>query len=343
MDYLTTTAASAVAYKILNTLTNLFKTRFEAPLKAKAEAKAAVIKEEGQHELILLEHENKALEIAELSGFKGVYQTNVKSIIFKAIQLANEMNASPSEEAVDNGWILSFIDGAKNISDEHIQNLWSKILAGEINLPGSFSLRTLGLLTQISKKEADLFTEFCSYLIIIEGSATHPCYFTDTYGAHGNRFVTRIFSQQERILLSEIGLVNFEEDIFFSFKYEYSHSLLYNCKKLLVTYKGKEKRGAPEEIKTIICGYQLTRSGKELFNICSPTFHQDFFKNTKETLLSLGFEIGVLRGQWHSVKQVLCVYTSLNECNRLFFCLYPCKLFKNGYRNGLTECHCLRG
>lgn len=291
MEILTTAAGGAAALKIINTLANLFKTRLEASLKASAESDAALIKEKGRHELILLQAENKALEIAKLSGLKGVYQTNVKSIIFKAIQLANEINANPSEETVDSGWILSFIDCAKNISNEEIQNLWSKILAGEINLPGSFSLRTLELLKQISKKEADLFAEFCSYLLVIEGSTTYPCYFTDTYGCPANRFVTRTFSQKERIFLSEIGLVNFEEDIFFSFKYGHAHSLLYNSKSLLITYKGEEKRGSPEEIKTIMCGYQLTRSGNELFNLCSPTFHQNFFENTKEVLLSLEFEI----------------------------------------------------
>lgn len=291
MSLITTIIESAATLKVVNTLAHLFKIRLEAPLNASAEASANLIKEKGRHELTQLQAKHTASEIAKSSGLQGVYQDNVKSIISKAIQLADEIKEIPSEEAADSGWVLSFIDCAKNISDVQMQEVWAKILAGEINLPGKFSLRTLELLKQISKKEADLFTEFCSYLLIIEEERIYPCYFIDTYGSHGNRFVTRKFDQQERIILSEMGLVNFEEDIFFNFKYAHSHSLKYNDKKILITYKGKEKRGEPEEIKTIICGYQLTRSGQELYNLCSPIFYENFFENTIKTLISLAFEV----------------------------------------------------
>lgn len=291
MNILTTVINSALALKVVGTLSTLFKARFEEPLKAKGEISAAIIKENGRHELSLLQVENQAVEIAQLTGLQGIYQSNVQSIILKAIELANENNEIPSNDIADSSWILSFIDYAKNISDEQIQNLWSKILADEINSPGSFSLRTLELLKQISKSEAELFAEFCSYLLFIEGSSLYPCYFIDTYGSHQNRFITRVFNKKERILLAELGLVNFIEDIFFSFRYEQFHSIIYNDKKIGVIYKGKERRGAPEEIKTIICGHQLTRSGNELYKLCSKTFHHDFFENTKKILLSLEFEI----------------------------------------------------
>ena len=55
---------------------------------------------------------------------------------------------------VDPDWFQQYCDLVLNISNPGMQQLWAKILAGEIGRPGSFSLRTLFLLHQMSYKEA---------------------------------------------------------------------------------------------------------------------------------------------------------------------------------------------
>ncbi|WP_337842243.1 TIGR03899 family protein [Rheinheimera sp.] len=55
---------------------------------------------------------------------------------------------------VDPDWFQQYCELVLNISNPTMQQLWAKILAGEIAQPGSFSLRTLFLLHQMSYKEA---------------------------------------------------------------------------------------------------------------------------------------------------------------------------------------------
>lgn len=62
-------------------------------------------------------------------------------------------------------WFVRFFEDAGNISDEQMQELWAKVLAGEIKQPGSFSLRTLEVLRNLSKEEAEILQEIASYAI----------------------------------------------------------------------------------------------------------------------------------------------------------------------------------
>lgn len=69
---------------------------------------------------------------------------------------------------------VRFFEDAGNISDDQIQELWAKVLAGEIKQPGSFSLRTLDVLKNLSKTEAEIFRVIASYAISF-GNSYYIC------------------------------------------------------------------------------------------------------------------------------------------------------------------------
>ena len=69
-------------------------------------------------------------------------QANMESITRKALEDVKE-DARPKE--VENDWITNFFDKCRLVSDEEMQVLWGKILAGQANKPGSFSTRTVNL------------------------------------------------------------------------------------------------------------------------------------------------------------------------------------------------------
>ena len=54
---------------------------------------------------------------------------------------------------------------ARLVSDDEMQRLWAKVLAGEVNKPGSFSKRTLEFPSTLEKDEAHLFTRLCSFVV----------------------------------------------------------------------------------------------------------------------------------------------------------------------------------
>lgn len=85
-------------------------------------------------------------------------QRNLEVITAKAVR---ELPAAVSGEAVDLDWTAAFLKLAEDVSNEEMQTLWAKILAGEVSHPGTFSRRTLANVGLLSRTDADLLTKFC--------------------------------------------------------------------------------------------------------------------------------------------------------------------------------------
>lgn len=93
--------------------------------------------------------------------------SNVVSVYSFAI---NELKKLPGQECkdLDPDWATAFYDSAKGSSDEEIQVLWGKILAGEIAHHGKFYKRTLSVLKNMESEEAKHFVELVPLLIAKE-------------------------------------------------------------------------------------------------------------------------------------------------------------------------------
>lgn len=91
-------------------------------------------------------------------------QQNIDSVVANAYaDFQGKTEVSP--DPVDGDWICSFFDYVANISDEKMQVLWGKLLAGEIESPGKFSMRTLDTLRKLSQKEASIFQKIAPYVL----------------------------------------------------------------------------------------------------------------------------------------------------------------------------------
>ncbi len=69
-------------------------------------------------------------------------QLNMESIVGKAI---GDVDPNAPTEDVQDDWIANFFDKCRSVSDDDMQRLWSRILSGEANTPGSFSRKTVNL------------------------------------------------------------------------------------------------------------------------------------------------------------------------------------------------------
>lgn len=164
---------------------------------AKAEAKAEIIKANTQ--IVISELQQRALNrffVEEASK-----QENIENITRKAIPQLEE-SANPKE--IEKDWLVDFFDKSRIVSDEEMQNLWSSILAGEANRPGSYSKRTLHLMASLDKKDAVLFTKLCGFVWVI-GTPT-PLIFDSQNEIYTNNGIN--FSSLKH--LDAIGLISFE-------------------------------------------------------------------------------------------------------------------------------------
>src|ERR1039458_6537682 len=127
---------------------------------AQAEADADRIRAATQIEITEIQHRAMARMFAE----EARKQHNIESITIKALP---DVNPESRPEDMEDDWIANFFDKCRLISDEQMQSLWARILAGEANAPGKFSKRTVNLLGSLDKEDATLFSKVCGFTLLI--------------------------------------------------------------------------------------------------------------------------------------------------------------------------------
>ena len=157
-----------------------------AIISAKAEAAVDIIKTESEIETTDLHRRATQRLIQE----EAKRQKNMEDIITQAVPDVNE-EAKP--DAMEDDWIANFFDKSRIVSDPEMQSLWARVLAGEANIPGTYSKRTVNLLSDLDKSDAELFTQFCGFGWMI-GDVV-PLVFdvqAEIYNKHGINFGTVI-------------------------------------------------------------------------------------------------------------------------------------------------------
>jgi hypothetical protein len=123
---------------------------------AKAEAEASLIKANSEIEITDL-HRRAMHRFVEEEAKR---QENMERITERALpQLESGADASKMED----DWVTNFFDKSRIVSDSDMQELWSRVLAGEANSPGTYSKRTVNLLGDLDKSDAELFLALCSF------------------------------------------------------------------------------------------------------------------------------------------------------------------------------------
>lgn len=70
----------------------------------------------------------------------------------------------------DHDWTARFFGEVQDVTNEDMQFLWAKVLAGEVVNPGSTSLRTLSVLRNLDQRTARLFVKLCSLSVTYFGA-----------------------------------------------------------------------------------------------------------------------------------------------------------------------------
>ena len=89
--------------------------------------------------------------------------TNLINIGVRAAEYIDD--SKPNEIRFENDFFWGMIEHAKEISNEEMQELIAKIIAGEYNRPGSYSMSTLQSIKMLGKEELELFETIACLLI----------------------------------------------------------------------------------------------------------------------------------------------------------------------------------
>ncbi len=186
-----------------------------------------------------------------------------------------------SEEKVDDDWTTRFFNIVEDISDDEMQQLWGRILAGEVKQPKSYSLRTLELLKNLSKHEAEAFTR-ASNLVI--SSNNSPFLFKSEDVNFLNKYN---ISFEDRLLLMESGLLQPDGNISRNLHQQSNDILIYFLSGRFVI-KTIKKANTPDNSIDI---FRFTKVGEELLKLINPNPSAGYIKEFCLNLEKFGLEV----------------------------------------------------
>ena len=129
---------------------------------AKAEAKAERIRAESEIDIADL----RLRALNRFAAEETRKQLNMENIVRGALPRLTD-GAEP--EKMEDDWITNFFEKSRIVSDNEMQELWSRVLAGEANNSGSFSRKTINILHDMDGQAADLFRAVCGFSWSIAG------------------------------------------------------------------------------------------------------------------------------------------------------------------------------
>lgn len=220
------------------------------------------------------EAKEKGLAIQYVSAFRS--NTNLINIGTRAAKYID--SSKPSDVGIDNDVFWGFIDHAKGISNDEMQELIAKIIAGEYNAPGTYSMSMLQIIKMLGKSELELFEKMCS--LLINGDQIPQVLFSLPDNAI--KFINELAVDFESLqLLQSLAL-------FLPNEMGMSIENVEN-KNLKITYFDKAivfSPITPESISTLkirMPGYYgLSPVGKQLLKHLDPKFNESYFDWLKE-------------------------------------------------------------
>ena len=125
--------------------------------RAQADARATLVSPDAtvQGQLDFGEAVNQRIQFQEEKR-----QSNIMAVVQKAALEIGEKEVQDHE--VDHDWTARFFNDVQDVSSEEMQRLWAKILAGEVEKPGSTSFKAMDILKGLDQTTAILFRTLCS-------------------------------------------------------------------------------------------------------------------------------------------------------------------------------------
>lgn len=249
-----------------------------AEIKALSDARLDIIKKQGHNIAAGMEAstEYSYFASAKYAGKILKQQINLDKITLNA---ANELisnqklnEANEIIEEISDDWLAEFENIAKIKSSEEMALVFGKILSGEIVKPGTFSIKTLKIVSELDSNSAKTFQIMCNNSIfVMAGDEIFDAKICCMDGQPDQNSLREFgLSYYELILLMEHGLItqNFNTSMDYvatilddnnKFKFPFNFNGRKYC------FRTNDGRPKPQSFK--ILGPTFTKSAKELLTV----------------------------------------------------------------------------
>ena len=201
----------------------------------------------------------------------------------------NQLANSEPEKTISPDWFNIYEKEASQKSTEDMQLRFAKVLAGEIEKPGSHSIKAVKALGDMDQTIANLFQKLCSVCVVLEGP--FPKHILDIRvppvgGNPGQNSLSKYGLSYDNLnILHEYGLIisNYNSE------FPYQLSIVGKKNQVAIPFRHQEKHWVlkssperPENNEFRISGVTLSNVGRELFHIVEQLPTPQFTQELKE-------------------------------------------------------------
>jgi hypothetical protein len=249
-----------------------------AKLRAEAENKFDEIKQVGE-----IRREVERPFIVEIETAKAHRQySNLGETLKKATTFIKQPSGVMKD---DNDVFWGLLEHSKEISNEEMQDLIAKIIAGEYNNPETYSMSTLQTLKFLGRKEIELFEQVCGLLL---DQTKHLPMALFTGGDDTKPLMQKLDIDFEDFqTLQNLGLFlpNNMKNILKNPEKK-NFAITYFDKKIIYTPQNENKLDI--EIPGF---YGLSLAGRQILGHLNPKYNEDYYNWLKENYKITNYEI----------------------------------------------------
>lgn len=196
-------------------------------------------------------------------------QANIFSVVQEAAQELGKKDVAQHEP--DHDWAARFFASVQDVSSEDMRKIWAQILAGEVEKPGTTSLRTLATLRNLTSSEAEAFSEIARYRI---GYLAYP----EPETLHDGRTLP---------LMVEVGLIRSTQEGVIRISVASGPKVIHRELGYFLVVD------AEPLTRTTLSAYELTRPGREIAQCIEPEPDMGFLGRIAHSLHESGFTLKI--------------------------------------------------
>lgn len=204
-------------------------------------------------------------------------QKNIEDVIQGAAERLAHEEPRTQAQPVEEDWLREFKVNVQDISEKEMKLIWSKVLAGEIKTPKSYSRRTLHLLRTLSKDDAAIITKIAPFTLFEESGKRVII--------HERNKDSDMLNFRELLFLNELGLLETSSSLGTNWSFDNNTNNYSNCIKLyngsvgINIYTNQKEYTLPTYVGTVL--------GNQIFSLIEEvTPNTDYYKNILQNVLS---------------------------------------------------------
>ncbi|AZZ75255.1 hypothetical protein CCX46_08865 [Pseudomonas sp. RU47] len=217
----------------------------------------------------------------QVAGDNVMRNINISKAVIYAEESLNRSSSKVSGKDIEKDWMYRWKNLVGEVSSEEMHRLWGRLLAEEIEQPGTFSMRCLDFIKNLSQHEAKLveLISTVSFNDIVWGDL-------DVLEASGVTF-DQLMELQDLGILSGVEA----EDLSTTFGSVDKSDKPYRTFFVISNEKALVVKAASNESELVVTSFMVTRLGQQLLTLSGAEANLEYYHLLAKDIVKQGYAV----------------------------------------------------